>query len=149
MYMVGHDNPFVQHDIRSDYCSFHPLFRDNSTDFGQIHFPINDIPKEVFLIFRTHRHEIPTWRGVILGSKSRRLNSKFALEFRFLSPLHISDLWAYSIVWSRVKFGGPISPIGRLATSTICWPWFTMTLARHASRTLAIISSTEFAFLTR
>lgn len=147
--MVRHDNPFTQHAIRSEYCSIHPLFRDNSTGFGQIQFPINDIAKEVFLIFRTNRHEIPTWRGVIPGSKSRRLNSILVLEFHVLSPLRISDLWAYSIVWSRVKFGGPISPIGRLATSTICWPWFTIPLAKHASRTLEIISSTEFAFLTR
>ena len=36
MYMLGNNNPFVQHDIRSDYCSFQALFRDDATDSAVI-----------------------------------------------------------------------------------------------------------------
>ena len=36
MNMVRYDSPIVQYDIRSDYCSFQPLFRDDATDSAVI-----------------------------------------------------------------------------------------------------------------
>jgi len=36
MNALGHDNPFAQHDIRSDYCRFRPLFRDCATNSADL-----------------------------------------------------------------------------------------------------------------
>ena len=30
--VLGRDGPIAQQDIRSDYCSFHPLFREDAAD---------------------------------------------------------------------------------------------------------------------
>ena len=58
MEMVGHNHPFIQFDFISDFSGFDPFTIYDFPGIIQLHFPINDFPKQAFPVLSANGYKI-------------------------------------------------------------------------------------------
>lgn len=70
MYVIGHNDKFVQFDIGMMRRHGNPTFGGNLTDFVQPHFTLDDLAERAFAVVRHNRHEIGACLGIVVTLQS-------------------------------------------------------------------------------
>ena len=72
MEVVWHDNHFIQCYIVKMQGDFHPYTLGDFSEFGQLHFTVNDGSKQTSMVVRAYRDEIGRWLCVIVSAQPNR-----------------------------------------------------------------------------
>lgn len=58
--VIGHDDKFMQYDMGADMFRFAPFFIRDDSQFIQLHFTINNFPKQRHPVMGANGNEIQT-----------------------------------------------------------------------------------------
>ncbi len=119
VYVVRHDNKFVQHDMRKMARHILPAFTHNASDSTQSHFTLIDFSENATVAACTQRHEISARQGVIVSTITDR-----PAVMRFRVVCHCSFTQRVAIVGAvtlRARVANQIIPIWLAEAPILLW----------------------------